>query len=139
MQPIHVTCAIIEHNGRVLAAQRSAQMHLPGKWEFPGGKVRIDETLEACLVREIQEELGLDISVLQALEPVEHRYADKHIVLHPFVCSLAGGTLRVAEHQQVQFLPPPELAHLDWAAADIPVLQQWARFHHQNGELPSIA
>lgn len=139
MQPIHVTCAIIEDQGRVLAAQRSASMHLPHKWEFPGGKVRTGETLEECLVREIQEELGLDITVLVALQVVEHRYPDKHILLYPFVCRIDGGTLLPAEHERVEFFPVPQLQALDWAEADRPVLAQWLRFHTTNGELPTRA
>lgn len=139
MHPIHVTCAIIEHNSSVLAAQRSSSMHLPGKWEFPGGKQRPGEALDQCLVREILEELGLDIQVQVALQPVEHQYPDKHIVLYPFVCSISGGTLRPAEHQSVRFFAPDQLPALDWAAADIPVLEQWFKFRRDNGELPTLA
>jgi len=139
MQPIHVTCAIIEDQGRILAAQRSAQMHLPHKWEFPGGKVRDGESLEACLVREIQEELGLDVEVLVALEPVEHRYPDKHIILYPFVCRVEGGRVTPTEHERVEFFAVPQLESLDWAEADLPVLAQWLLFHRNNGLLPTRA
>lgn len=139
MNPLEVTCALIEHNGALLAAQRSGSMHLPGKWEFPGGKLRPGESLEECLKREILEELGLYVETHCALQPVEHRYPDKHIRLHPFICSITGGTLVPTEHQQVRFFAPDEIESLDWALADLPVLNQWFRFRSMNGELPTPA
>lgn len=69
---LNVTCAIIEHNNKILICQRSERMKLPLKWEFPGGKVETGEGKEACLKREIREELGLDIKVGTALAVVEH-------------------------------------------------------------------
>lgn len=89
---IHVTCAIIQHKGKVLICQRSAQMNLPHKWEFPGGKIEPGESREACLVREIREELGITIRIGQPLTAVEHHDGGFALTLYPFVCTLAGGT-----------------------------------------------
>ena len=71
--PIHVVCAVIEQNGLILCAQRFESMALPLKWEFPGGKIEPGEAEEHALIREIQEELNVDIEILERL-PV-HDYA----------------------------------------------------------------
>ena len=90
MRKIDVACAIIEKDGRVLAAQRSETMSLPLKWEFPGGKIEPGESAAACLVREIAEELAVGIVIGAALPPSNWRYPDFAITLHPFVCALNG-------------------------------------------------
>lgn len=120
---IDVACAIIEHDGRVLAAQRSATMRLPLKWEFPGGKLHPGESAADCLVREVEEELGVTVQVLRALPAHEHRYAGFAVRLHPFVCRYDGGKLLLHEHQAVRWLAPEELPALDWAEADIPIIR----------------
>lgn len=123
---IHVTCAIIEKDTGVLCAQRSERMPLPLKWEFPGGKVEAGEALEDCLVREIKEELGVLISVKETLPPSIYNYGgDKEICLYPFVCHITSGTIHLKEHKQVVWLPAGQLKRLDWAAADIPVLNHY--------------
>lgn len=121
---IEVTCAIIVQAAKVLAAQRSGSMDLPGQWEFPGGKIEPGETAEACIVREIKEELGLDIRVQSSLTPVEHHYPSKSIRLIPFVCEVVGGELVVLEHARVAFFKKEELMGLNWAAADLVLLEQ---------------
>jgi len=122
---LHVACAIIENRGLVLAAQRSAAMSLPLKWEFPGGKIRSGESPEACLVRELNEELGIAVSVLEALTPATHRYLTFTVTLHPFRCALASGVPTLHEHAAVLWLPPETLLSLDWAEADLPVIEAY--------------
>jgi 8-oxo-dGTP diphosphatase len=123
MKPhLHVACAIIEHEGRVLVAQRSETMSLPLKWEFPGGKLEQGETPEQCLARELREELALEIRIGQALPPAMHSYEAFRVTLYPFVCSLAGGVMRLHEHRAVAWVEPGCMAGLDWAAADLPVI-----------------
>jgi len=124
---IHVTCAIIERRGLVLATQRSAAMSPPLKWEFPGGKIRRGETAEECLHREIREELGVSISVESALQPATHEYPSVTVTLYPFVCVIADGEIELHEHADMIWLPPEKLAGLDWAAADLPVLAAYCR------------
>ena len=123
---ISVTCAIIEKDGKVLCAQRSEVMHLPLKWEFPGGKVEDDEDPEECLKREIREELGIEINIVERLISNKHTCPDqKCFELIPFRCSIAGGKLNVKEHKLVKWLNRSELRELDWAEADIPVLHHY--------------
>lgn len=122
---IRVACAVIEDGGRVLAAQRSPSMSMPLKLEFPGGKVREGESPEECLVRELEEELGLKVRIVRPLPAVFHRYPEFTIELFPFVCALAGGRLRLNEHSAVAWLAPSLLREMDWAAADIPAVEYY--------------
>jgi 8-oxo-dGTP diphosphatase len=121
---LQVTCALILHQNKILAAQRSSQMSHPGKWEFPGGKCEQDETLEACIKREIREELGIEIQIMHALSAHSHQYADKKIQLWPFLCSWSGGQLQASEHAQLLWCEISQLLELDWLAADLPILKQ---------------
>ena len=135
VQPRHlqVSCAIIERNGLILAAQRSAGMSLPLKWEFPGGKIRPGETPAACQHRELAEELGMHVDILRPMQTATHHYHDFAVTLHPFVCALAGGELRNNEHAALRWLPPVELPILDWAEADLPIIAAYCR-EQRHGE-----
>jgi 8-oxo-dGTP diphosphatase len=123
MKSLQVACAIIEQDGMVLAAQRSERMSLPLKWEFPGGKINEQESPEACLQREVMEELGITIAIGHPLPKASHVYADFSVTLYPFICTIAAGTLTLHEHRAVVWLPPASLLSLDWAAADIPIIE----------------
>jgi 8-oxo-dGTP diphosphatase len=125
---LHVTCAIIEQDGCVLAAQRSCAMAMPLKWEFPGGKIKPSETPEHCLCREIAEELAVKVAVHQSLAEKTHAYPEFTITLYPFVCSIISGTIILREHAAVIWLPREDLASLDWAEADRPVLETYLQF-----------
>ena len=124
---IHVACALIERDGLVLAAQRSAVMNLPLKWEFPGGKLEAGESAEECLQRELVEEMGVIITVGPPLPLQTHSYDTFTVTLYPFVCSMASDTITLHEHAAITWLPPEELHTLDWAEADWPVLEAYAR------------
>jgi 8-oxo-dGTP diphosphatase len=122
MKHIHVTCAIIERDGLVLAARRSAGMSLPLKWEFPGGKIDHGESREDCLRREISEELGINVSVPKSLPAATHDYPAFTVTLYPFICSIDSGEIVLLEHAAISWLPPEQLHTLDWAEADLPVI-----------------
>jgi len=124
-ESIRVACAVIEEDGKVLAAQRSETMNMPLKWEFPGGKLHKGESAEECLRRELMEELGIRVRIQRALPPVYHCYDDFAIELIPFVCSLEGGNLLLNEHRAIAWISPPHLTELDWPAADIPVIASY--------------
>lgn len=125
---IDVACAIIEKGELVLAAQRSETMSLPLKWEFPGGKIEANESAAACLERELEEELGIGITILEALPPSDWSYPTFAITLHPFVCTMNGGQIRLAEHKEIRWVRPEQLCGLDWAEADAPVLKNYFRY-----------
>jgi len=122
---IHVACAIIERDGLVLAAQRSSRMSLPLKWEFPGGKIDPGESFVACLQRELIEEMNILISVGRPLTAVTHHYPNFTVTLYPFVCTISSGEITLHEHEAITWLPPDQLATLEWAEADGPVLDEY--------------
>ena len=122
---IHVTCAIIKQDGLILSAQRSASMSLPLKWEFPGGKIDQGESPEECLRRELVEELGIQINVLKRLPATTHHYPTLSVTLHPFVCTIDSGEIVLHEHAAITWLPPEKLHTLDWADADLPVIESY--------------
>ncbi|MFO0792771.1 MAG: (deoxy)nucleoside triphosphate pyrophosphohydrolase [Candidatus Brocadiaceae bacterium] len=128
MKHIQVACAIIEKEGKVLSAQRSKSMSLPLKWEFPGGKINNGESLIECLKRELQEELGIEAAIGHLLPPVTHRYQTFLVTLHPFICKIIAGEITLHEHIALAWLTPQELHTLDWAEADVPVIQLYREF-----------
>lgn len=125
MKHLHVTCAIIEKDGAVLATQRSSIMRLPLKWEFPGGKIAQGELPKDCLRREILEELGLNINVGQSLPPYTHHYLAFTVTLYPFICLIESGEFVLHEHAAFAWLIPEKLHTLDWAEADLPVIESY--------------
>lgn len=124
--PIDVTCAIIMQNQKVLCVQRSKHMESPLKWEFPGGKVEANESPEECLVREIQEELGLTIEILEKLPNNVHSYSEKLTInLLPYLCRIQTGNIFLKEHRQGKWMERNRLLDLDWAEADLPVVKNF--------------
>lgn len=119
---MQVVCAVIEHAGLVLAARRPHSKAQGGKWEFPGGKLHDGESPRDALVREIAEELRITIRVGEALTPSTHDYGTFAITLIPFRCAIESGEPHAVEHEALAWCGPDELATLDWAAADVPVV-----------------
>lgn len=124
MNPIQVSCLVLFHEGKILATQRGAAMDLPGCWEFPGGKVEPCESPENCLLREIREELSIEIRICGSLTPVLHHYPTKKIQLIPFFATWQGGNLKLTEHAQSQWLNKEDLLSLNWAPADLPLVKE---------------
>ena len=125
MKTIEVVAAVIFREGKVLCVQRAEheKEYISLKWEFPGGKVEVGERREEALVREIREELSVDIEVSEFLMTVEHTYPDFHLTMHVFKCILDQGEITLNEHVALKWLSIDELDQLDWAAADIPVVK----------------
>lgn len=122
---LHVACAIIEKEGKILAAQRSAITTLPLKWEFPGGKIEAGESPEECLQRELNEELGVSVHINSAFSPSTHSYPDFTVTLYPFSCRVSEGIITMYEHHSLAWIEPERMSELDWAAADLPVISEY--------------
>jgi 8-oxo-dGTP diphosphatase len=125
MKHVQVACAVIENDGKVLCAQRSAAMSLPLKWEFPGGKINPGESAEECLRREVLEELGISIGIHRPLTPTTHTYPSFIVTLYPFLCALRQGAITLHEHSAIAWVEPDRLLDLDWALADLPVIAEY--------------
>jgi 8-oxo-dGTP diphosphatase len=134
---IDVVCAVIEDaEGRVLACLRPAGKHLGGLWEFPGGKVEHGEAPQTALARELCEELGVEVEVLGALDPVPWHYDRGAIRLLPFHCRITRGVPVPHEHEQLRWCAGHEIDGLAWAPADLPVLEQLRHRNAMRAELP---
>jgi len=120
---ITVSAAVIIQNQTVFCAQRKDSGELARKWEFPGGKIEIGEIPEDALVREIKEELDSTISIVKKLTTVEHQYTTFDITMHAFLCQLVEGSLTLSEHLDSCWLPKDRLFSVDWAEADIPIVE----------------
>jgi 8-oxo-dGTP diphosphatase len=119
---LHVVGAAIVEGGRVFLARRGPAMSMPGKWEFPGGKVEDGEAPEAALVREVAEELGIEIEVGRFLGRGEAEHAGRRIVLDVWLARRLAGEPASREHDAVGWFGAGELAGLDWPEADLPLL-----------------
>lgn len=127
MNTIPVTCAIIYFENKILAVQRSETMKLPLKWEFAGGKIENGESEIDCVKREVLEELNIHIKIKSKLTPVIHQYPDFKIKLIPFIADFVSGDLKLKEHANYVFLTKDELPNLDWAEADLPIIEEFLK------------
>jgi len=123
-QCIEVSAALIFRGGKLLITQRHAKSHLGGLWEFPGGKREAGETFEQCLVREIREELGVEISVGELFEEISHDYPEKSVHLKFFICKLLSGEPEPLDCADVKWVTKMELADFEFPAADVQLLQK---------------
>ena len=121
-----VVAAIIIHNDKILCLQRGENKfeYISKKYEFPGGKIELGETRKQTVVREIQEELKMDITPNQDFLTVEHEYPDFFLTMHSFICSCDDPTVYLTEHIDYKWLTISELYGLDWAEADIPIVDK---------------
>lgn len=117
MKIIKVVAAIIINDNKVFATQRGYGEFKNG-WEFPGGKIESGETPQQALVREIREELDIEIEVKQHITTVEYDYPDFHLSMLCFICSIKSGKLLLKEHMACKWLIKEELESVDWLPAD---------------------
>jgi 8-oxo-dGTP diphosphatase len=117
-------CALIDPDGRVLLARRPEGKKMAGLWEFPGGKLRDGETPEAALIRELKEELGIDVSAacLAPFAFASHAYARFHLLMPLYLCRRWKGTPRPRENQTLKWVPPRTLAEYPMPPADKPLI-----------------
>ncbi len=116
--------ALVDIDGRVLLAQRPEGKTLAGLWEFPGGKVNASETPEAALIRELLEELGIDVSA-SCLAPftfASHAYDDFHLLMPLYLCRKWDGIIRPMEGQNLKWVLPAKLGEYPMPPADLPLV-----------------
>lgn len=126
MKTIQVVAAIIMKDNQILCTQRNVSKlgYISCKFEFPGGKMELGESEEDALVREIKEELDMDIQPFEKYITVDHTYPDFRIIMHCYKCFTSSKSINLKEHLSYQWLRAPELKILDWAAADVPIVNK---------------
>ena len=123
MKTIEVVAAIIKKGDKIFITKRSYG-EFADMWEFPGGKIELGETQEAALIREIKEELELDITNLNYLTTVEYDYPNFHLTMHCFICEICGGTLNLNAHNDAKWVLIEELSSQKWVSADVEVVEK---------------
>lgn len=125
MKEIEVVAAIIQHQNKILCCQRKDNklQYLSEKWEFPGGKLEEGESKEVGLIREIKEELNMDISSPSFALTVQHTYPDFKLIMHCFYVVTNRQDFELHAHNDAKWLSKHDLINLDWAEADIPIVK----------------
>jgi|TARA_B110000908_G_scaffold130663_1_gene153660 8-oxo-dGTP diphosphatase len=118
MKPTDVVAAIIKKDNLYLVVKRNRDKYMGLKWEFPGGKVDPGETLQEALVREIYEELNIDINIHEKL--AEERYKDNeiNIILHYFLCTIKNGVINLNEHEAMEWADKENFNQYDFVKGD---------------------
>jgi len=110
MKRFDIAIALIWRDGKVLVTKRRDDAdHLPGLWEFPGGKCHEDEPPEACAIREAREEVGVEVETTGPHPPIEFTYPERHVTLHPFDCTIIAGEPQPLQAAALRWLTPDEL------------------------------
>lgn len=120
---IHVVAGIIRHDGKILLARRAPHKPMPGKWEFPGGKVEEGESPQAALEREIYEEFGVRIEVDDFFSQNLHDYGDFKIELDAYFADWIDGDFSLTDHDAIAWVRREDLQNFDLTEADIPFVR----------------
>lgn len=121
---IEVSAGLIFRAGQLLITQRHPDAHLGGLWEFPGGKREPNETAEQCLVRELKEELGIEVAVGGLFEQVTHAYPEKTVALNFFRCRIEHGEPQPLGCAALKWIRLPGLSEHEFPAADARLLEK---------------
>jgi len=124
METIDVSAGLVFRSGKLLITQRHDDTHLGGLWEFPGGKREAQETFEACLVRELQEELGVEVSVGALFASIRYTYPERTVALRFFVCRLERGEPQLIGCSALKWVGRSELDDYEFPAADAQLLEK---------------
>ncbi|MCG3777840.1 MAG: 8-oxo-dGTP diphosphatase [Nitrospira sp.] len=119
---VEVAVGLVYRDGQYLIARRKADVHLAGLWEFPGGKREPGETFEACLARELFEEVHIRIGVPVPFQVVRHRYPEQTVELHFFRCGIESGEAVAVDCAEIRWVWPHELVALAFLPADQPII-----------------
>lgn len=119
-----VACALVDDDGRVMLAKRPEGRSMAGLWEFPGGKVDPDETPEAALIRELNEELGIDVTAacLAPFTFASHTYPEFHLLMPLYVCRRWEGSVEPREGQELAWVRPNRMSDYEMPPADVPLV-----------------
>ena len=120
---LEVAAAVIVQAGKILVAKRAPTQHQGGKWEFPGGKLEVGETAKQALVRELEEELGIQVRASRPLIQIKHAYPEKTVRLSVFKVSRFTGNPQGREGQPIQWVTLAEMNGLEFPAANSPIIQ----------------
>lgn len=118
MKEIKVVAAIIQKENKILATKRGHGEFI-NMWEFPGGKIEPGETKEEALIREIKEELNIEINVDKFAIDIEYQYPNFYLFMSCFMCSIKEGSIELLEHNDGKWITKEELNTLNWLSADI--------------------
>ena len=126
MKKVEVVAAIIYFENQILCVQRPENKlsYISEKFEFPGGKIEEGETQKEALKRELVEELNIDAEIKSLFVTVVHQYPDFELIMHSYICEVQSKELTLNEHIAKEWLSLNELKKLDWAAADIPIVNK---------------
>ncbi|HKM00894.1 MAG TPA: (deoxy)nucleoside triphosphate pyrophosphohydrolase [Sedimentibacter sp.] len=122
MKTIKVVAAVIVDKNKILTTQRGYG-EFQGGWEFPGGKIEPGENPEQALIREIQEELEVQIEVGELIDTVEYDYPNFHLTMYCYFCKIISGTLVLTEHAAAKWLEKDDLFHVEWLPADLGLIK----------------
>ena len=131
MKTIEVVASIIHQDGKILATQRGYGEY-KGLWKFPGGKMEPGETEEQAIIREIREELNVEIEVEKKVCTVEYDYPAFHLTMHCFWCNIRSGVLELKEYQSAKWLADSEWESVEWLPADVLVLDALKKSFQSN-------
>ena len=124
---VEVAAAVIAQDGRYLITQRTSRSHLEGFWEFPGGKRQVGEPLEACLRRELWEELEIEVSVGEKLYETTWEYPERTVALHFFRCEIVEGVIKPTEGQAFRWVSPRDFSRHNFPPADAELVLKLSR------------
>ena len=131
--PLLVSAAIIESEGHILLARRRPDVPYPDLWEFPGGKVEDGEDPKDCVIREIMEELGMEIDVISIYDVVYFQYPERDVLVLAWLCTWTSGEVRNLEVADHRWVKPAEIPSFELLPADIALAQRLAaEFGHED-------
>lgn len=124
MKIIKVTAGVIKDNDKVLLTRRAPKENFAGGWEFPGGKIEVNETPQECLTRELKEELNIDVSIGKFCTEVTYDYSDMCVNLIAYYCTIIDGKIQVSVHDKYKWVEINDLLKYDLLPADVPIAKK---------------
>lgn len=124
MKVIKVTAGVITDGDKVLITRRVPKENFAGGWEFPGGKIEANETPQACLARELKEELNIAVSVGKFCTQITHDYGNMNIDLIAYYCTIVDGEIQISVHDKYKWIKIYDLLKYDLLPADVPIAKK---------------